>query len=309
MERSPIPSPAVVGRAKQVTGYLKNLHHLIFLHFMCDTLDHLALLSKDNNTVCQVVESLETFYWNLTALKTEMGPQMAKVYKAVKTNGEYRGVQFQAFDPSCWPKWDRSDGSAQFRESGQEDLRALTRHFSVLLCREGISTEDVMSNFQDYKGFAQGRTSVPMRDTFLNIMKSDERCERFRSLVTLLRVYLVLPVSTAVCERGFSTMTQIKSDWRTSLSSVQLQRLIFLSVEGPKFEDFDAGLVVERWWTCSQRQCRPGFNPWESRHRSEDTEWGRPCLRHRRKINIARLGNRFYCLVIGVNVKATFIFQ
>lgn len=62
---------------------------------MCDTLDHLALLSKDNNTVCQVVESLETFYWNLTALKTEMGPQMAKVYKAVKTNGEYRGVQFQ----------------------------------------------------------------------------------------------------------------------------------------------------------------------------------------------------------------------
>ena len=99
MERSPKPSPAVVGRAKQVTGYLKNLHHVIFLHFMCDALDHLALLSKefqkDNNTVCQAVESLETCYWNLTALKTEMGPQMAKVYEAVKTNGEYRGVQFQ----------------------------------------------------------------------------------------------------------------------------------------------------------------------------------------------------------------------
>lgn len=80
--------------------------------------------------------------------------------------------KFKAFDPSCWPKCDRSDGSAQFRESGQEDLRALTRHFCVLLCREGISTEDVMSNFQDYKVFAQGRTAVPMRDTFLNILKS-----------------------------------------------------------------------------------------------------------------------------------------
>lgn len=64
-------------------------------------------------------------------------------------------------------------------------------------------------------------------------------------MVTLLRIYLVLPVSTAVCERGFSTMKRIKSDWRTSLSSVQLQRLIFLSVEGPKLQDFDAGLVVD----------------------------------------------------------------
>lgn len=58
-------------------------------------------------------------------------------------------------------------------------------------------------------------------------------------------MYLVLPVSTAVCERGFSTMKWIKSDWRTSLISVQLHRLLFLSVEGPKLQDFDAGLVVD----------------------------------------------------------------
>ncbi|XP_073716873.1 zinc finger protein 862-like [Misgurnus anguillicaudatus] len=215
MERNPKPSPAVVGRAKQVTGYLKSLHHLIFLHFMCDTLDHLALLSKefqkDNNTVCQAVESLETCYWNLTALKTEMGPQMAKVYEAVKTNGEHRGVQFHV----------------------QNTVPSLEAERAAVI---------------------------------------DERCERFRSLVTLLKIYLVLPVSTAVCERGFSAMKRVKSDWRTSLNSVQLHRLLFLSIEGPKLQDFDAGLVVERWWTCSQRQRRPGFNPWESRRRSEDTE-------------------------------------
>lgn len=75
--------------------------------------------------------------------------------------------KLKAFDPSCWPKWGTSDASAQFKESGQKDLRALTRHFSVLLSREGVNTEDVMSNFNDYKVFAQGRTAVPMRDTFL----------------------------------------------------------------------------------------------------------------------------------------------
>ncbi len=80
----------------------------------------------------------------------------------------------KAFVPSCWPKYHRADASArdQLRESGQEDLRALTSHFSVLLNREGISAEDVMSNFHDCKVFAKGRTAVSIRETFLNILKS-----------------------------------------------------------------------------------------------------------------------------------------
>ena len=47
-----------------------------------------------------------------------------------------------------------------------------------------------------------------------------------------MEVYLVLPMSTAVCEpmstavceRGFSAVKRIKSDWRNSLNSSQLKR-------------------------------------------------------------------------------------
>ncbi len=42
-----------------------------------------------------MIEKLEKCYWDLTDLKTEMGPQMKKVYEAVQTCGGYRGVQFQ----------------------------------------------------------------------------------------------------------------------------------------------------------------------------------------------------------------------
>jgi hypothetical protein len=51
---------------------------------------------------------------------------------------------------------------------------------------------------------------------------------------------LVLPVSAAVCERGFSAQKRIKSDTRASLHSDTVEDLIRISVEGPSLEDFDA---------------------------------------------------------------------
>ncbi len=51
---------------------------------------------------------------------------------------------------------------------------------------------------------------------------------------------LVLPVSAAVCERGFSAQKRIKSDTSASLHSDTVEDLIRISVKGPSLEDFDA---------------------------------------------------------------------
>ena len=99
VERFPKPSAAVLGRAKQVLSYLKRCDNLLFLHFMCDVFNHLATLSKmfqkDDLTVCQAVESQEACFWELTSLRVDMGPQMAKVNQAMKETGVYKGVRFQ----------------------------------------------------------------------------------------------------------------------------------------------------------------------------------------------------------------------
>ncbi|KAJ8352152.1 hypothetical protein SKAU_G00236280 [Synaphobranchus kaupii] len=104
-ERNPKPSATVIGRAKQVTGHLKNDDDVLFLHFMADVLNHLATLSKtfqkDDLTVCQAVESQEACFWDIMSLKTEMGPQMAKVHHAVQEIGEYKGVRFR-IQPPHW---------------------------------------------------------------------------------------------------------------------------------------------------------------------------------------------------------------
>ena len=86
----------------------------------------------------------------------------------------------------------------------------------------------------------------------------------FRGLSCLMRLFLIIPVNTAMCERGFSCMKRIKSDWRCSLSTPSLSRLMYLSIQGSAPDDFDACGAVHRWWGSGQRTRRPGFSPWAS---------------------------------------------
>ena len=68
------------------------------------------------------------------------------------------------------------------------------------------------------------------------------------ALIPLMQIYMVIPTSSAICERGFSSMKRIKYNWRSSLAPAQLQRLMSVAIEGPDPDDFKAEEVVKRWW-------------------------------------------------------------
>jgi hypothetical protein len=84
---------------------------------------------------------------------------------------------------------------------------------------------------------------------------------------------LVLPVSSAVCERGFSSQKRIKSDVRASLHSDTVEDLIRISVEGPILEDFDPTKSVAIWLTQGKRARRPHYKCWPSDHGSADAQF------------------------------------
>jgi len=73
---------------------------------------------------------------------------------------------------------------------------------------------------------------------------------------------LILHVSSAQCERGFSVQKRIKSDIRCSLHPNTVEDLIRISVEGPPLEAFDASASVKRWMEEGQRAWRPNFKSW-----------------------------------------------
>lgn len=86
----------------------------------------------------------------------------------------------------------------------------------------------------------------------------------FQNILHLVHILLVLPVSSAVCERGFSTQKRIKSDARASLHTDTVEDLIRISVEGPSLEDFDARESVASWFSQGQWPRRPHYKCWPS---------------------------------------------
>ena len=79
-------------------------------------------------------------------------------------------------------------------------------------------------------------------------------CSDYKNILHLVHILLVLPVSSAVCERGFSSQKRIKSDARASLHTDTVEDLIRISVEGPSLEDFDARESVANWFSQGRQE-------------------------------------------------------
>ena len=61
----------------------------------------------------------------------------------------------------------------------------------------------------------------------------------YSNLLSLMDLVLILPVSTAECERGFSWLKQTKTDWCSSLHIKSLNNLMCVALESPRIAEFD----------------------------------------------------------------------
>ncbi|KAK0138979.1 hypothetical protein N1851_024494 [Merluccius polli] len=86
------------------------------------------------------------------------------------------------------------------------------------------------------------------------MMTKEPYCSEYKNILHLVHIMLVLPVSSAVCERGFSSQKRIKSDVRASLHTDTVEDLCL--------EDFDARESVANWFTQGQRARRPHYRCW-----------------------------------------------
>lgn len=86
----------------------------------------------------------------------------------------------------------------------------------------------------------------------------------FKNILHLVEIMLVLPISAAQCERGFSAQNRIKSKVRNCLSVSTLEDLVRISTEGPSLELVDAEPSVKHWLSSSKRKRRPNYTGWPS---------------------------------------------
>lgn len=83
---------------------------------------------------------------------------------------------------------------------------------------------------------------------------------RFPNVLMLVEIMLILPLSTACCERGFSVMGKIKADCRSCLSVDILDCLMRIQIEGPGVAEFNPQPGLQMWWASGMRMRRPNFN-------------------------------------------------
>ncbi len=63
----------------------------------------------------------------------------------------------------------------------------------------------------------------------------------------LVKIALTLPVSTADVERGFSFLMHTRYDRRSRLTAQHLNDILFLRINGPAIENFDARKYAKVW--------------------------------------------------------------
>ncbi|XP_078700280.1 zinc finger protein 862-like [Branchiostoma floridae x Branchiostoma belcheri] len=91
------------------------------------------------------------------------------------------------------------------------------------------------------------------------MLTKEPYCLDFQNILHLVQIMLVMPVSSAQCERGFSAQRRLKSDARASLSTKTVEDLIRITVEGPSLESFDPLTAIQKWLHSGQRPRRPTY--------------------------------------------------
>lgn len=63
--------------------------------------------------------------------------------------------------------------------------------------------------------------------------------DQYQDFATLAKLALIIPVSSAPCERGFSVQNALKTKVRNRLNPERLNRMMFIKLDGPDIDHFD----------------------------------------------------------------------
>ena len=148
------------------------------------------------------------------------------------------------FNTASWPSTFR--GTKELRTWGNEDVIALASYYEE---NHYITKEEKQLAIQQWPLFRQrvlqrkeGKKDI---EIYQEILK--ENLDDVKGMAVLLTIMLTISSSTAACERGFSCMNSQKTDLRTRLAEESLNDIMFLSVNGPSVDDFDASPHVKSW--------------------------------------------------------------
>ena len=79
------------------------------------------------------------------------------------------------------------------------------------------------------------------------LVENEDLAALVPNLCRVALIGLLIPTSTADCERGFSALKRIKTPLRNRLSDSITNQLLFIAIEGPPLAEFDTDAACSSW--------------------------------------------------------------
>ncbi|XP_041377598.1 zinc finger protein 862-like [Gigantopelta aegis] len=151
---------------------------------------------------------------------------------------------FKVFDRSFWPE----DCGSTIEYHGQKDIEALASHLPF------TNKEDAVEEWKVFKPVAVLATNERSPYSLMLKLLDSSLARGYPNLHKIASVGLIIPVSTADCERGFSTLNRVKTDLRGSLLEKNLNNILAVTMEGKEAKDFDFHKACETWGSMKNRK-------------------------------------------------------
>ena len=144
-------------------------------------------------------------------------------------------------DHTCWPKLklctisdaEKVQQLKKLKSFGVSDIKLLYEHFSTPFANANISDViEVVKEFNLLKQSCQRDKYWEMssNDFWPHIYQAEK--EKYKNILLLVELLLCVPFSTAVVERGFSSLRRM-TDWRSHLNEASIRSLMHFSVRKP----------------------------------------------------------------------------
>ncbi|XP_032895126.1 PR domain-containing protein 11 isoform X1 [Amblyraja radiata] len=151
----------------------------------------------------------------------------------------------QVFDITTWPQ-----NEENLMSHGEEEIMHIYKHFEIIpsFTKEiGLDGRDIrgslLQEWRELKSECYNKNGF--KELSCHIFKYKQR---FPILNRIIQLLLVLPTSTAACEKSRGAFYRIRNNNRSRLSLDQLSDLLTIAVNGTSIANFEAKRALDCWF-------------------------------------------------------------
>ena len=280
--------------------FMKTYKFVACAYLLSDVLPHLSRLSKifhkQNVHLSLVQPCLKSAVDSIKQYETTQGPNLSKLGQVLATDFKDFNItptdaQKQEFKSSIQAKYihaavvtglqnpfpdvenldafsivdpqkltvsesDNDDLAAY----GQERLEYLTSAYGDGV-NPDVDSVECTSEWEGLKRFFVNNFSNMSMRQMTNLLCTDTSLQdMYPHLSKLASIAALVPVSTAECERSFSTMNRVKTKLRNCMKMSTLDSLIRISVEGAPLSQFNFERAADIWAALRNRRLPIGVS-------------------------------------------------